>query len=82
MLSLSATFVYGARQLRSSTINVNSDVVYSEIVSSYRIIKKILCLDSITPWARTDIPSRFSIPLQLSLAREASSMFNDLQVSR
>lgn len=36
----------------------------------------------IIPWARTDIPLRFSIPLRLWLAQEASSMFDDLQVSR
>ena len=44
--------------------------------------ENVICLNLITPWARTDIPLRFSIPLRLWLAREASSMFNDVQVSR
>ena len=41
MLFLSTTFVYGARQLRSLTIDVDSEVVYPEIVSSHGIIIKI-----------------------------------------
>ena len=44
--------------------------------------ENVICLNLITPWARTDIPLRFSIPLQLWLALEASSMFNNPQVSR
>lgn len=41
-----------------------------------------MSLNVINPWARTDIPLRFSIPLQLLLALEAGSMLNDIQVSR
>ena len=82
MLSLSAIFVSGAQQSRSSTIHLNSDVVYLDIVSSCRIINNPLCGNSITLWARTDILSRFSRLPRLSLAQEANSRFDHLRVSR
>ena len=65
----------------SSTVNVNSDVVYPEIISSFRIIKRVY-LNSVTPWAHIDIPSHSSIPLRLLFVQEANSVFNNLQVSR
>ena len=60
MLSLSAIFVYGAQQSRSSTIDLNSDVVYPDIVSSYRIINNPLYVGIQSPFGLVQTFSRAS----------------------